>query len=68
MNKTIEHVIHVFIVKFIQENYHPGDITFSLIFGDKNMNKVYSRVLNHFNFLMTMATDSKNDGDYSVFI
>ncbi len=30
MNKKIELVIHMFIVKFMQENYHSDDVTFSL--------------------------------------
>ncbi len=29
-DQNIEHVIHLFIVEFIQENYHSGDAKFSL--------------------------------------
>ncbi len=30
MNKTLKHVIYIFIVKFMQEKYHSGEVTFSL--------------------------------------
>ncbi len=30
MNTKLEHVIDVFIVKFMQENYYSGDVIFSL--------------------------------------
>ncbi len=36
-----------------------------IFLGDKKINKsVYSWLLNHFNFLMTIVTDSKIDWDY----
>ncbi len=56
----------MFIDKFMQENYHSGDTTFTLFgFWGQKMNKsVYSCLLNHFNFLMTIVTDSKTDWDY----
>ncbi len=31
MNKNIEHIIHIFKIRFIQENYHSGDVVVSLI-------------------------------------
>ncbi len=38
--QKIHHVIHTFIVKFMQENYHSANIIFRyLILGDKDMNK-----------------------------
>ncbi len=39
--QKIEHVIHIFIVKFIQENYHSVDDNFFryLALGNKDMNK-----------------------------
>ncbi len=33
MNRKLEHVIYMFIVKFMQENYHSGDVTFLFAFG-----------------------------------
>ncbi len=30
MNMFLEHVIHMFIARFMQENYHSGDVIFSL--------------------------------------
>ncbi len=40
MNKKSEHGIQIFIVKFMQKNYHSGNITFiSLDFRDKDMTK-----------------------------
>ncbi len=38
MNKKIQHIIHMFIIKFMQENYHCGYITFSLMdfYGQKD--------------------------------
>ncbi len=42
MKKKIEHVIHVFIVKFMQENYHSGDVIFSLFaFGTQRDEQKY---------------------------
>ncbi len=59
----------MFIVKFMQENYHSGDVTFRyLTLGDKDINKsVYKLFLNHFNFLTTIGTDSIIDLDYYCF-
>ncbi len=56
----------MFIVKFMQENYHSGDITFLLFnYWDKYMNKtVYSWLLNHFNFLTTITSDREIDWDH----
>ncbi len=31
MNKKIQYVIHMFIVRLMQDNYHSGDIHFSLL-------------------------------------
>ncbi len=42
MNKKLEHVIHIFIIRFMQDNYHSGDVIFSLRYltlGDKQINK-----------------------------
>ncbi len=43
--KKIEHVIHMFIIRCMQENYHSGNVIVCyLILGDMEMNKsVYSR-------------------------
>ncbi len=29
-NKTLEHIIHMYIVRFMQENYPSGDVIFPL--------------------------------------
>ncbi len=40
MNTTLEHVIHMFIVGFMQEDYHSGDVAFRyLTLGDEEMDK-----------------------------
>ncbi len=56
----------MFIVKFSQENYHSGDNAFLLFnFCGQKMNKnIHSCLLNCFNFLMIIVTDSKINWDY----
>ncbi len=40
MNKKLEHVIHMSIARFIQENFHSSNIIFRyLTLDDKDMNE-----------------------------
>ncbi len=39
--QKLEHIIHMFIVKFMEENYHSGYIT-NLILGTKRSIEVYT--------------------------
>ncbi len=40
MNEQLQHGIHIFIVKFMQEKYHSASVTFLyLTLGDKDMDK-----------------------------
>ncbi len=57
MDKKLEHVIHMFTVKFIQENY--------ITLGDRDIDKsVLNSFLNHSNFPSTIVTESIFDLDY----
>ncbi len=59
----------MFLIRFMQENYHSCDVIFSLFDftrqGDEQ--NVYRRWLDHLSFLSNMATDRKMDWDYYFF-
>ncbi len=56
----------MFIIKFMQENYHFDDVTFSLFdfWEHKDEHKCIQLIAEPFDFLMTMATDSELNLDY----